>query len=120
VFDQYSDLENDYGFTRTHVPVSLARFGDDNLVSRSQAKRLLARFDRFKEVMLDFERVEMVGQAFADEIFRVFQLQHPDVHLSWLNASPQVERMIRRAIAAHAEQEGDSGLPGTGGAEDPR
>jgi virulence-associated protein VapD len=100
VFDRFSDKESDYGFTRTQVPVSLARSGNENLVSRSQAKRLLSRFDRFKEVVLDFDRVETVGQAFADEIFRVFQGEHPDVQLRWVNAAPQVEQMIRRALAA--------------------
>lgn len=103
VFDRFSDtLSEDYGFVRTHVPVSLARFGDENLVSRSQAKRLLARFERFKEVMLDFSGVETVGQAFADEIFRVFRGEHPGVHLRWINAAPDVERMIRRALSASA------------------
>jgi glycine amidinotransferase len=37
--------------------VRLVKYGDDNLVSRSQARRLLARIDRFKLVMLDEERV---------------------------------------------------------------
>jgi hypothetical protein len=92
--------EDDFGFTRTHVPVALAKHGDENLVSRSQAKRLLARFDRFKEVLLDFAGVQMIGQAFADEVFRVFARAHPEIRLTWSNATPEVERMIRRARAA--------------------
>lgn len=97
VFDKYTVNKEDYGFDRTHVPVFLARYGDENLVSRSQARRLLARFDRFKEVVLDFADVDVIGQAFADEVFRVFQLQHPEVHLSWTNANESVTRMIKRA-----------------------
>lgn len=97
VFDRYTVGDDDYGFTRTRVPVALARYGEENLISRSQAKRLLARFERFKEVMLDFAGVEMIGQAFADEIFRVFQKAHPEVHLDWINATADVEKMIRRA-----------------------
>lgn len=97
VFERYSVKDDDFGFTRTRVPVALARYGDENLISRSQAKRLLARFERFKEVMLDFTGVEMIGQAFADEIFRVFQRAHPEVHLEWINATVDVEKMIRRA-----------------------
>ena len=104
VFDRYSDKDEDYGFTRTRVPVALARHGSENLVSRSQAKRLLARFDRFKEVLLDFAGVEMIGQAFADEIFRVFRKQHPDVQITWAHAGPDVEKMIRRARSAGREQ----------------
>src|SRR5574337_654232 len=95
-FDKFTSDE-DYGFTKTVVPVKLMRYGDDNLVSRSQAKRLLARFDRFKVVMLDFSGVTSVGQAFADEVFRVFRAKHPDVELVPIHASSEVRRMISRA-----------------------
>lgn len=98
VFDRFSDpAEEDYGFTRTHVPVALVRHGTENLISRSQAKRLVARFDRFKYVHLDFADIPMIGQAFADEVFRVFKNAHPDVKLTWANTTPEVEQMIRRA-----------------------
>ena len=40
VFDEYSSGPDDYDFARTVVPVRLAKVGDENLVSRSQAKRL--------------------------------------------------------------------------------
>ena len=96
VFDKYTS-DDDYGFTKTVVPVKLMRYGDDNLVSRSQAKRLLARLDRFKVVMLDFAGVASIGQAFADEVFRVFRSRHPEVELIPLNTSSEVKRMISRA-----------------------
>src|ERR1700752_4276317 len=66
IFDQYA-LGRERGFLRTRIPVVLARYGSDNLVSRSQARRLLARVDRFREVVLNFKNVPMIGQAFADE-----------------------------------------------------
>jgi anti-sigma regulatory factor (Ser/Thr protein kinase) len=96
VFDKFTSDE-DYGFNKTVVPVKLLKYGDDNLVSRSQAKRLLARFDRFKIVMLDFAGVSSIGQAFADEVFRVFRSKHPEVELLPINASAEVKRMISRA-----------------------
>jgi len=96
VFDRFTSDE-DYGFTKTVVPVKLMRYGDDNLVSRSQAKRLLARFDRFKVVVLDFSGVASVGQAFADEVFRVFRAKHTDVEIVPIHASSEVKRMISRA-----------------------
>lgn len=68
VFDQFSNKDDDYRFSRTSVPSALARVGDENLVSRSQAKRLLARLDRFEDVILDFNGVDSIGQAFADGI----------------------------------------------------
>jgi hypothetical protein len=103
IFDQYSsDEANDFAFTKTVVPVRLAQYGDDNLVSRSQAKRLLARVDRFRTVMLDFTGVESIGQAFADEIFRVFRRQHPEMTLLELHATPEVASMIARVQAEAA------------------
>lgn len=96
VFDKFTS-DDDYGFTKTVVPVKLMRYGDDNLVSRSQAKRLLARFDRFKVVVLDFSGVASIGQAFADEVFRVFKGKHPEVEVVAVHASSEVKRMISRA-----------------------
>lgn len=96
IFNQYS-TDDDFGFTKTVVPVRLAQYGDDKLVSRSQAKRLLARVDRFKTVIFDFEGVEAIGQAFADEIFRVFAARHPEIELLAVKARPTVKHMISRA-----------------------
>lgn len=103
VFDQFSNKDDDYRFSRTNVPVALAREGHENLVSRSQAKRVLARLDRFEDVVLNFEGVESIGQAFADEIFRVFAAEHPGVRLSTMHTTLAVDRMIRRALAHAAE-----------------
>jgi hypothetical protein len=42
VFDRYSDPEvDDYAFCKTRVPLRLAQYGQDLLVSRSQARRVL-------------------------------------------------------------------------------
>jgi len=96
IFDQYSSGD-EYGFTKTVVPVRLAQYGDDKLISRSQAKRLLARVDRFRSVLFDFRGVETIGQAFADEIFRVFARAHTDIEIMPINATNQVQQMINAA-----------------------
>jgi biotin operon repressor len=98
VFDKFS-ADDDYGFTKTVVPVKLTRYGDDNLVSRSQAKRLLSRIDRFKVVVFDFAGVASIGQAFADEVFRVFAARYPGIEIATINASTDVKKMISRARA---------------------
>lgn len=95
VFAKFQDSEDAPGFAKTHVPVRLAKYGNEQLVSRSQAKRVLARFERFSEVMLDFEGVSEIGQGFADEIFRVFALEHPDIAIIPIRTSIEVEKMIR-------------------------
>lgn len=96
VFNKFT-TDDDYGFTKTVVPVKLTRYGDDNLVSRSQAKRLLARIDRFKVVVFDFAGIASIGQAFADEVFRVFSVKHPEIEIAAINATSEVKRMISRA-----------------------
>ncbi|XHX76683.1 MAG: STAS-like domain-containing protein [Stenomitos frigidus ULC029] len=96
VFDEFSSGD-DYEFNKTIVPVSLAQYGNEKLVSRSQAKRLLARIDRFKIVIFNFDKVEEIGQAFADEVFRVFVNQHPDIQIMPINTNDYVQKMINRA-----------------------
>ncbi|HEV7138573.1 MAG TPA: DUF4325 domain-containing protein [Steroidobacteraceae bacterium] len=95
VFDAYVSGE-DFDFSKTVVPVNLARYGNDRLISRSQAKRVLARVDLFKTVVFDFRDVDGIGQAFADEIFRVFANEHPDISLHSVHANSEVKRMIGR------------------------
>jgi anti-sigma regulatory factor (Ser/Thr protein kinase) len=98
VFDAGSaDPKNDFAFDKTSFPLAAAQTATGPLVSRSQAKRVLARLENFKAVELDFAGVAEIGQAFADEIFRVFRAAHPGVALTRVNAAPEVERMIRRA-----------------------
>jgi len=104
IFDQYSSGD-DYGFNKTVVPVKLAQYGNDKLISRSQAKRLLARVELFKIVIFSFEGVESIGQAFADEIFRVFAQRHPEMELLTMKANSAVKRMIERAKGGGAVEE---------------
>lgn len=99
VYAKFTNAPDDFDFSRTVVPMRMAQFGDEQLVSRSQAKRLIARFDRFKSVILDFAGVQEIGQAFADEIFRVYANSHPDVELTPDNMTEQVERMWLRAVS---------------------
>lgn len=103
IFDKFTADEDEYSFSRTHVPVALAKYGEENLVSRSQARRLLSRFDRFKEVLLNFEGIDTIGQAFADEIFRVFANENPDIELIHVLANEQVVKMINRAKSRQKE-----------------
>jgi anti-sigma regulatory factor (Ser/Thr protein kinase) len=105
IFEQYTSGE-DYGFTKTVVPVRLAQYGEDRLISRSQAKRLLSRVELFRSVLFDFEGVESIGQAFADEIFRVFARSHPGMELVPTNASPRVQQSINSARAQWAAETG--------------
>lgn len=105
IFDKFTAEFDDFGFTKTHLSVQLAKYEGDHLVSRSQARRLLSRLDKFKEVYLDFSNVTEIGQAFADEIFRVFQHEHPSIRLIPTHATPAVQKMIHRALSHDGHME---------------
>ncbi len=94
IFGQFAPQEYDYRFARTRVDVVLFR---RNYVSRSEAKRLMHNLDRFAEIDLDMKHVRYVGQGFADEVFRVFALRHPDIVIRALNSGKAVDAMIRHA-----------------------
>lgn len=92
VFDEFQG-EN-LRFRKTHVPITLGNYPGEQLVSRSQAKRVLARFDQFSEVLLDFHDVDDIGQPFADEIFRVFQNSHPEIRILTVRTNQNIDKMI--------------------------
>ncbi|WP_279004880.1 STAS-like domain-containing protein [[Clostridium] scindens] len=91
VFDMFSDV--DKGFMKTEIPLK-SIFTDGFPVSRSQAKRLSARFDDFEEVILDFDKIDDIGQGFAHELFVVFERNHPEVNIIVKNENDDVKRMI--------------------------
>lgn len=101
VFEKYTSSENGMAFNKTHIPVRLAQYEGEALVSRSQARRLLARFEQFDEVLLDFEGVKEIGPAFADEIFRVYKNENPKIKITRIHANKKVESMILRALESH-------------------
>lgn len=98
VFDAFTDETEKYAFDKTVVPLRLAQYEGEKLVSRSQAKRVAYRFERFKRVELDFSGITDIGQAFADELFRVFVAAHPEIRITPINTEPAVAQMIRRAV----------------------
>jgi anti-sigma regulatory factor (Ser/Thr protein kinase) len=94
VFSEFAPEQYDFQFQKTRVLVKLLQ---PDYVSRSEARRLLANLEKFREVVLDFRDVRSVGQGFADEVFRVFASRNPDIVIRSENTSPPVTAMIRHA-----------------------
>jgi len=99
VFDDFAGPD-EFQFNKTVIPVRLAQYGNEKLVARSQAKRLLVRIERFQNVIFDFDGVSAIGQAFADEIFRVYAQSHPDIVLLPVKMEANVEKMVSRAVSS--------------------
>ncbi len=94
VFKEYTNPTS-YEFDKTEVHIKLYTMGTI-YVSRSQARRVLTNLDKFKMVILDFDKVPTIGQAFADEIFRVFSSKHPEIQITPINMNEAVDFMIKR------------------------
>lgn len=94
LFHQYTD--ESFEFSKTGVKVKLYHQNID-YVSRSQARRILAGLEKFKTIELDFKDVKTVGQAFADEIFRVWLSTHKHIKVHVINANENIMLMIRRS-----------------------
>ena len=92
VFERFAPADYDFSFGKTRMRVTLLR---TSYVSRSEAKRLMANVEKFREVVLDFQGVESIGQGFADEVFRVFATRHPEVHVVTINANAVINAMLR-------------------------
>ena len=95
IFDQYADV--DCGFNKTKVPIK--NMFDTSPVSRSQAKRVSFRLDKFTEAEIDFSEVEWMGQGFAHQLFVVFQNEHPEVKLTPTHMSEDVEKMYKHVVS---------------------
>ena len=95
-FNQYSD--GSFEFSATEVTVRLYEKGASTFISRSQARRVLYGLEKFKKIVLDFDKIKAIGQGFADEIFRLWKSKHPDVQVIYENANEDVEFMIKRAL----------------------
>ena len=96
VFKKYTSKgDSGSGFDKTEIQVKLYTIGGV-YVSRSQARRIIAGLDKFRSIILDFEKVPMVGQAFADEVFRVFRNRYPNIKIKAINTNEAVKFMIDR------------------------
>ncbi len=95
VFNKYTTRPGEVDFDKTEILVRLFTTGTI-YISRSQARRILAGLEKYKTIVLDFDKVTTIGQAFADEIFRVFQQRHPDIRIEPINMIEPVKFMVDR------------------------
>lgn len=94
LFSRYTD--DSFTFSKTGVNVGLYRGGAE-YVSRSQARRIMTGLEKFETIELDFKGIDSIGQAFGDEVFRVWHFDHPGTRVIPRNANDNVMFMIRRA-----------------------
>jgi hypothetical protein len=95
VFKKYQTDPAELTFDKTEIQIRLYTMGTIH-ISRSQARRVMTGLEKFNVITLDFDRVPTVGQAFVDEIFRVFKNRHPHIKIIPLNMNETVKFMVER------------------------
>jgi len=93
----FAEFTENFEFSKTRTVIRLFAIGT-KFVSRSEAKRLLHNLEKFREVVLDFKGVDLVGQGFADDVFRVWARAHPETALVPIDMNDVVAFMVERAI----------------------
>lgn len=97
LFKKFTSNTDDPSFDKTKIQVKLYTMGTI-YVSRSQARRILSGLEKFKLLILDYDKVPTIGQAFADEIYRIFSQKHPDIKIESTNTNEAVKFMIDRTM----------------------
>lgn len=102
VLNVWSTDRQGIAFDRTRVPLRLLLSTNTALDSRSQARRAASRLQQFSHARIDFSGVSDIGHSFADELFRVFAGQHPELELVAENMSPKVANLVHATISGQA------------------
>ncbi len=99
VLRAYSHDNLGYGFEKTVVPLHLLGTDGVALASRADAKRVVSRLALFRYAEIDFSGITEIGHGFADELFRVFRRDHPELQIEATGMAPRVEAMVRSVEA---------------------
>lgn len=83
---------------KAELIINIGELIGDCLIARSQGKRLFTKIEPFDSVLLDFSEVRVVGQGFADEVFRVYPSKNKNVKIGYVNANDDVAFMIKRSL----------------------
>ncbi len=97
VFSEFAPEQYDYQFQKTKVLVKLLQ---PDYVSRSEARRLLANLEKFREIVLDFRDVRSVGQGFADRCSACLHTETPDIVVH-----PKMPVLAVMAMIRHVSRE---------------
>lgn len=96
LFNKFVTNPGEPGFNKTEILVRLFTQGTI-YISRSQARRILHGLEKYESIVLDYDKVSTVGQAFADEIYRVFKSNRPNIKIESRNMIEPVKFMVERA-----------------------
>ncbi|MBL50895.1 MAG: hypothetical protein CMG57_02920 [Candidatus Marinimicrobia bacterium] len=89
-------FEKEYNMVR--IPVNLIREKNEQVNSRIQAQSLLHNIRNISKIEFDFQNIELIGPAFADELVRKTKQKNQFADIKWINSNKIVDVLMSRAM----------------------
>ena len=81
------------------IPINLLKTEEGELVnSRAQAQSILRNISNCKNIEFDFNNIELIGPAFADELVRKTKAKNQIADIKWTNSSKTVDLLMSMAL----------------------
>lgn len=94
-FKKLFDIDHRY----TSIPISILRQSkDEQINSRNQAKSILSNIDDIGKIKFDFNNVDLIGPAFADELIRGLNKKKETIEIQWINSNDMIDIMMSHAL----------------------
>ena len=82
------------------IPVSLLKIHNAQIVnSRQQAQNILRNISDLKTIEFDFNNIDIIGPAFADELIRNTKKKNESANIKWINSNKMIDVLMSRAFS---------------------
>ena len=84
---------------KIRIPISLLNMPGKKVVnSRLHANNILRNIDNYKKIEFDFNKIDLISPAFADELARKTKEKNQFADIAWMNTNKTVEMLMDRAF----------------------
>ena len=96
IFDRILKRED----KKIRIPLNLLDISEYKIVnSRSQAKSALRNIQKFNKIEFDFNKIDLIGPAFADELVKNVKSRNKAASIEWINCNETVDLLMKRAVS---------------------
>ena len=82
------------------VPINLIKTDENQIVNtRAQAKSLLRNIEKLNLIEFDFNNIDIIGPAFADELIRNTKKKNESANIKWINSNKMIDVLMSRAFS---------------------
>ena len=84
---------------KIRIPINILNMSENNVLnSRSHAKSILRNIKDYKKIEFDFNDIDLISPAFADELARKTEEENQFADIKWMNTNKTVDMLMNRAF----------------------